>query len=86
MPLSCRQGHIFCRLYSCLLLLLPRFGDTADADIDVGDSVPGWIVGVTGCRKIEDTLKGTYGFGCGRSVDTVSINARNSREVACDTV
>ena len=62
------------------------FGDAGDADVDVGDGVPGRIVGNAVCRKVKDALEGTDGFSCSWSVDSVGVDTWDGREVAGNPV
>jgi len=66
--------------------LLSGFGNTADADINVGDGVPGWVVGVAGRGQVKDALEGAYSVSGCRTVDAVGADAWDGREVAGDTV
>ena len=62
------------------------FRNSGDTHIDIGDLVPGVVVGDTGFRKAENALKGADGIGRERTVYSVCSDRGNGRVITGDAV
>ena len=62
---------------SAALILLRKFGNLGDADVDILDAVPGGVVSDSGGGEAEDALEGSDGVLGGFSVDAVDSYAGN---------
>ena len=61
-------------------------GYLGDANIDLGDFVPGGVVGDAGNGQVEDLLKASDGIGSGRSIDAIGGNSWYGWIILCDTI
>ena len=67
-------------------ILAAGFGNPADSHIDIGDLIPGGIVCNAGSRQPEDSLEAPDALSCAGTVDYVSYQDRDGREIAGNAV